>query len=419
MSETQQFEPLAPVVQRFLQYVAMDTQSAEGAENYPSTEKQKILGKVLVDELLGLGLADASMNDFGIVTATLQASPGVEAPTIGFIAHMDTSPDVSGNDVRPIIHSNYQGGPIVLPEGNVTIDPAASPQLNGCIGHDLITADGRTLLGADDKAGIAEIITAFEWLLEHPECKHGTVRLAFTCDEEVGRGTLHFDVAAFGAICAYTVDGESAGEVENETFCADLATLKISGRNVHPGYAKDKLLSALKGGAAVISGLHANEAPETTEKRQGYLHPIHFSGGVEEATLRVLVRDFEEAGLERLEATLEGVVSVVKSSFPGLGIETTIMKQYRNMRPLLEDLPALTDYAMEAVRRAGGEPRLSYARGGTDGAMLTFKGLPCPNLFAGGHNFHSKREWISVQDMELAVRTIVELAILWGDHPAK
>ena len=300
----------------------------------------------------------------------------------------------------------------------MTISPEASPQLNRCIGHDIITADGRTLLGADDKAGIAEIITAVAWLLDHPERKHGPIRLAFTCDEEVGRGTVHFDVTAFGARYAYTVDGETAGEVENETFCADLATVQISGRNVHPGYAKGKLVSALKGAAAVVTSLPPHEAPETTQRRQGYLHPIHVSGGVEEATLRLLVRDFDEAGLKRLEGLLQEVVAEVRSRFAGLGIEITITEQYRNMRPLLEELPELTDYALEAVRRAGGEPRLSYARGGTDGATLTFKGLPCPNIFAGGHEFHSKREWISVSDMELAVRTLVELAILWGDHPA-
>jgi tripeptide aminopeptidase len=346
------------------------------------------------------------MDEWGIVTATLPASEGVQAPTIGLISHIDTSPDVSGKGVRPIIHSDYKGGPIVLPEGDVTIHPDDSPGLDRCIGHDIITADGRTLLGADDKAGIAEIITAVAWLLENPERKHGPVRLAFTCDEEVGHGTLHFD-------------GETAGEVENETFCADLATLKISGRNVHPGYAKGKLVSAIKGAAAMISGLPLDEAPETTEKRQGYLHPINVTGGVEEATLRLLVRDFEVSGLKRLEAVLEEVVGKVRRRAPGLGIETTITEQYRNMRPLLEKLPALTDYALEAVRRAGGEPRLSYARGGTDGATLTFKGLPCPNIFAGGHNFHSKREWISIRDMELAVHTLVELVTLWGDHPAE
>lgn len=418
MSETQQFEPLPPVVQRFLQYVAIDTQSAEGAERYPSTDKQKDLGRVLVEELTELGLADVSMDEWGLVTATLPASEGVSAPTIGLIAHVDTSPEVSGTDVKPLIHSGYQGGPITLPHGEVTITPEDSPALDTCIGHDIITADGRTLLGADDKAGIAEIITAMERLMEHPELKHGPIRLAFTCDEEVGRGTLHFDVAAFGARYAYTVDGETVGEIENETFCADLATVKLLGRNVHPGYAKGKLVSALKAAAALVDALPPNEAPETTEKRQGYLHPIHITGGVEEATLKLLVRDFEEEGLARLETTLEGLVAGVLERFSGLTIDLSITKQYRNMRPILEKSPALTDYALEAVRRVGAKPRLSYARGGTDGAMLTFKGLPCPNIFAGGHNFHSKREWISIQDMDIAVRTLVELASIWSDHPA-
>lgn len=415
MTQTQQFEPLPAVVQRFLQYVSVDTQAVEGTEAYPSSEKQKDLSRILVSELHELGLANAEMDEWGCVTATLPATDGVEAPTIGLVAHVDTSPEVSGKDVRPIIHSGYEGGPIQLPEGGVVISPAESPHLKKCVGHDIITADGRTLLGADDKAGIAAIVTAVAWLLDHPEVRHGPVRLAFTCDEEVGRGTLHFDVEGFGAQYAYTVDGETVGDVENETFCADLATVTVTGINVHPGYAKDKLVNALKGAAAIIEGLPTEQAPETTAEREGYLHPIHLSGGVEQATLKLLVRDFQTSGIEALEATLEQVLEKVRARFPQLVIELKVTEQYRNMRQLLDEVPQVTENALEAVRRAGGEPRLSFARGGTDGAMLTHKGLPCPNIFAGGHEFHSKREWISVQDLELTVETLVELVQLWAE----
>ncbi len=415
MTQTQQFEPLPPVVQRFLRYAAVDTQSAEGVEDYPSTEKQKDLSRILVEELTELGLTDVNMDEWGCVTATLPATDGVEAPVIGLVAHVDTSPEVSGTNVLPMIHSKYEGGPIALPEGNITITPEESPHLLKCIGHDIITADGQTLLGADDKAGVAEIVSAVAHLLDHPDERHGTIRLAFTCDEEVGRGTLHFDVDGFGAQYAYTVDGETVAEIENETFCADLATIQLTGRNVHPGYAMDKLVNALKGAAAIVEALPVDEAPETTEKREGYLHPIHLSGGVEDATLKLLVRDFEVSGLERLEEALREVVDGISARYPGMTIDLQITEQYRNMRPLLDKHPAVVDNAMEAVRRAGTDPVLSYARGGTDGSMLTAKGLPCPNIFAGGHEFHSKREWISVQDMEFAVKTLVELAKLWAE----
>jgi tripeptide aminopeptidase len=328
---------------------------------------------------------------------------------------MDTSPEVSGTDVKPMIHSDYQGGAITLAAGT-EITPDESPALSRCQGHDIITSDGTTLLGADDKAGIAAIISAVAHLLDHPELPHPTLRVGFTCDEEIGRGTLHFDVARFGAAHAYTVDGETVGEIENETFCADMVILTVKGRNVHPGYAKGKLVNALKAASAVVLALPADEAPETTEARQGYLHPISVTGGVEEAEVKLLVRDFEEAGLKRLGRTLEGAVAAVTRQFPGVVIDTELRQQYRNMRPLLEQTPDVVDRALQAVRRAGGAPRLSYARGGTDGAMLTFKGLPTPNIFTGGHNFHSKREWISVQDLSFTVASLIELAQLWAEE---
>lgn len=412
---TQQFEPLPPVVQRFLRYVAIDTQSADTTDDYPSTAKQKDLALLLVEELAELGLPDAQMDEWGCVTATLPASEGVSAPTIGLISHMDTSPEVSGTDVKPMVHSAYAGGPIPL-RGDLEITPEDSPALAACHGHDIITSDGTTLLGADNKAGIAEIVTALEHLLDHPELRHPTLRVAFTCDEEIGRGTLHFDVERFGAKYAYTVDGEAVGEIENETFCANLMTLKVKGRNVHPGYAKNKLVSALKAAAAVLQGLPADEAPETTEQRQGYLHPVSVTGGVEEAVIKLLVRDFEVEGLDRLEKILAQVVADVVTRYPGIEIESERLEQYRNMGPMLAETPQVVELALEAVRRAGGEPKRSYARGGTDGAMLTFKGLPTPNIFTGGHNFHSLREWISIPDMSFTVQTLIELAQLWAEQ---
>lgn len=412
--KTQQFEPLPPVVQRFLRYVAIDTQSVEGTTDYPSSAKQKHLGQLLVEELAELGLADAAMDEWGCVTATLERSEGAPGPVIGWIAHMDTSPEVSGANVMAMTHSDYQGGPLALSTG-IEIDPKESPELDRCHGHDIITSDGSTLLGADNKAGIAAIISAVSHLLDHPELPHTTLRLAFTCDEEIGQGTLHFDVQQFGAELAYTVDGETVGEIEKETFCADMVVLTIKGRNVHPGYAKDKLVNALKAASAVVADLPPDEAPETTELRQGYLHPISITGGVEEAEIKLLVRDFEEAGLARLEDVLQAIVDDVTQRFEGVVIESELRQQYRNMGPLLDKTPEVVDKAMEAVRRAGGEPKLSYARGGTDGAMLTFKGLPTPNIFTGGHNFHSKREWISVQDLRFTVATLIELAQLWAE----
>lgn len=410
--KTQQFEPLPPAVQRFLRYVAIDTQAVEDATDYPSSAKQKHLGQLLVEELQSLGLPDAVMDEWGCVTATLERTEGTGGPVIGWIAHMDTSPEVSGADVKPMTHSDYQGGPLTLATG-IEIHPDDSPALDQCHGHDIITSDGSTLLGADNKAGIAAIVTAVAHLLDHPELPHTKVRLAFTCDEEIGRGTLHFDVAEFGAALAYTVDGETVGEIENETFCADMVVLTVKGRNVHPGYAKGKLVNALKAASAVVAGLPPDEAPETTEGRQGYLHPISVNGGVEEAEIKLLVRDFAASGLERLEEALESVVAAATARFPGVVIESELRQQYRNMRTLLEETPEVVDKAMEAVRRAGGEPKLSFARGGTDGAMLTFKGLPTPNIFTGGHNFHSKQEWISVQDMSFTVATLIELAQVW------
>ncbi len=407
---------LPEVAKKFLRYVLVDTQSQEGVEAYPSTEKQKDLGRMLVKELDAMGLKDAQMNEWGYVFATLPATTSKDVPTIGFISHMDTAPDVSGANVKPIIHENYQGGPIELPNGpKPVITPEGSPALKNCIGHDIITTDGTTLLGADDKAGVAEIMSAVEYLLAHPEIEHGPVRIGFTCDEEVGRGADHFDVAQFGAKFAYTMDGETKGEIENETFSADGATVTFTGKNVHPGYAKNKLVSAIKAACRFVVELPQNQSPETTEGREGYLHPVGITGTVEEAVVKLIVRDFEEAGLKALEETMQAAANRAVEAYPGVKADIQVTEQYRNMRMLLDQAPQVVEYAMEAVRRAGGEPRLTSIRGGTDGSRLTYMGLPTPNIFTGGHNFHARTEWISIQDMEFAVKTIVELVQVWTE----
>ena len=418
MKQDSQEKKLPPVAQRFLRYVMVDTQSQAGAKTYPSTERQKDLSRLLVKELQALGLEEVSMNEWGYVTATLPATTKKQdVPVIGLISHVDTSPEVSGKDVEPIIHADYDGRPLELPghEG-VRVDPAESPHLAECIGHTLITSDGKTLLGADDKAGIAEILTAVEWLLAHPEVPRGKVRLAFTCDEEVGRGTEHFDVAAFGADYAYTVDGEAAGEIEDETFCADAATVVFKGQNVHPGYGKDKLGNSMKAAGRFLDNLPRDKAPETTEGRQGYLHPITLQGDVEETTIKLIVRDFEESGLESLGAELQTIAAEAANAYPRVSHTVKTEQQYRNMKQHLDSDPRVVEFAMEAVRRADFKPTCAAIRGGTDGARLTYMGLLTPNIFTGGHNFHARNEWISVEHMKLAWKTLVELVRLWEER---
>jgi tripeptide aminopeptidase len=407
------------VLTRFLKYVKFDTQSQENAPTVPSTEKQKVLARELVKELKAIGLKDAAMDGHGYVTATLEANAKRKIPVIGLIAHMDTSPDVSGKNVKPQVHRNYQGGDIVLPgDEKQVIRPAENPELKKKIGHDIITSDGTTLLGADDKAGIAEIFTALEILMSQPEIEHGKIRVAVTPDEEVGEGTKFFDVKKFGARYAYTVDGETVGEIENETFSADSAILHIYGRNVHPGYAKGKMVNAVKIAAEFIGKLPKTRlSPETTEKRQGYVHPDHIAGGVEEATVKFLIRDFETSGLKEKEAFLEKLALSVVKKYPKARFHFEVKESYRNMRLKLEKTPEVVERAMEAARRAGLRPKMNLIRGGTDGSKLCYQGLPTPNLFTGGHNFHSRLEWISRQDMEKAVETIVHLVRVWADQP--
>ncbi|MFH1129699.1 MAG: peptidase T [Pseudomonadota bacterium] len=405
---------LPPVVKKFLRYVRYDTQSSEDSDTYPSTSKQKELSKLLVKELKELGLEDAVMDEHGYVLATLKSNVKNKVPVIGFIAHVDTSPEVSGKDVKPQIHPNYDGGAIKL-NGEYTLTPEQCPVLANNKGNTIITSDGTTLLGADNKAGIAEIMTLVERLQADSAISHGALRIAFTCDEEVGNGTKYFDVKKFGADYAYTVDGEAPGEVENETFCADAAKVTITGVNVHPGFAKDKLVNAIKAAGMFVNLLPKHMTPETTEKRQGFLHPVSISGGVEKTTIRLILRDFEEEPLKEQANILAGIADKVQTAFPKVKVDITVEESYRNMRFVLDKHKHVVEYAMEAVRRAKLEPKLNLIRGGTDGARLSFMGLPTPNLFTGGYMFHSRHEWIAVEGMQAAVDTLVNLVRIWEE----
>jgi len=400
--------------ERFLRYVRFDTQSSEESVTTPSTEKQKKLGAVLVRELQEMGLDDAAMDRRGYVYATLPANVDDEVPVIGLIAHMDTSPEVSGENVQPQIHRNYQGGDIELKETRIRFEE--NPALAEQIGQDIITSDGTTLLGADDKAGIAEIFDTLHHLTAHPEIEHGTVKIAITPDEEIGRGADHFDVKKFGADLAYTIDGESAGQVEDETFCADSVTITVQGINVHPGYARGRMVNAIKIASELIAGLPRDSAsPETTSDREGFVHPMTLNGGVEKTTLKFIVRDFTVEGLESLERMLKKLADEVARRFPGARLDFKVEESYRNMKFKLDEQPRVMEYALEAVRRAGLAPQRHAIRGGTDGARLSYMGLPTPNIFAGGHNFHSRQEWISVRDMQLAVQVILNLIQIWRE----
>jgi tripeptide aminopeptidase len=409
----------SPLLDRFLRYVGYDTQSREGADAYPSTPGQLILLRDLLSELQTLGLPDATMDDHGYVTATIpptSSKPGV--PAVGFIAHVDTSPEMSGAGVRPIVHRGYDGRDIVLPD-----DPEAvlrvvdSPYLGECIGHDIVTASGLTLLGADNKSGVAEIMTAAEYLLAHPEIPHGAIRIAFTPDEEVGHGTKYFDVPAFGAHCAYTMDGGARGELEFESFSADAISITFRGFNTHPGFAKGRMVNAIKLAAKFIERLPADRlSPETTEALAGFVHPYVVQAGVDRTTVKLLVRDFVTAGLQEKEAWLVSLAREVVEGVPGASVESLVEESYRNMREVLDHHPLVVDCAREAIRRTGIEVRERAIRGGTDGSRLSFMGLPTPNIFAGEQNFHSRLEWVSVQDMEKAVEVIVALAQVWEER---
>jgi tripeptide aminopeptidase len=406
------------VTERFLRYVVIDTQSDPASPTCPSTEKQKDLGRLLAAELLAMGLSDAHLDPFGYVYATIPANTEKQVPVICFCSHMDTSPDCTGKDVKPQIVRNYRGGDIVLPGDPAQVIRAADhPALADQIGNDIVTSDGTTLLGADNKAGLAEIMDAAHFLISHPEIKHGTIKILFTPDEEIGRGVDKADLKKLAADFAYTIDGETAGNIEDETFSADGATLTIEGVSTHPGFAKGKMEHAIKIAAAIVDRLPRETcSPETTEGKEGFLHPIGISGALEKTTLSFIVRDFTDEGLREKEALLEGIIQDVMKGFPHSTCRLEIKPQYRNMKQVIDRHPEIVEHAMEAIRRAGLTPVRSSIRGGTDGSRLSFMGLPCPNLFAGEHAFHSRLEWVSVQDMESAVRTIVHLATIWEER---
>jgi tripeptide aminopeptidase len=409
---------MSSVLERFLRYVRYDTQSDEQSTSSPTTGAQLVLLRDLAAELQALGLADANVDDFGYVTATVAATTRkTGVPTIGFIAHVDTSPEMPGADVKPIVHRQYDGRDLVLPD-----DPSAvlrmedNPALAEQIGHDIVTASGTTLLGADNKAGVAEIVTAAAYLIAHPDILHGTVRLAFTPDEEVGRGPDHFDVARFAADYAYTMDGGRLGEIETESFSADAMTVTFHGFNTHPGYAKGRMVNAIKVAAAFIDRLPADTlSPEVTDGYDGFVHPYVIQAGVERTSVKLLVRDFVTAGLKDKEALIEMLAREAAARYPGARVEVAIAESYRNMKEVLDRYPAIAEHAREAIRLAGLEPRSRPIRGGTDGSRLSFMGLPTPNLFAGEHNFHSRLEWVSVHDMEKAVEVIVQLCQVWEE----
>jgi tripeptide aminopeptidase len=409
-------ELAADVLERFLRYVTVDTQAAHRVAERPSTEKQLDLSRLLVEDLREIGLEDAELNEGFSVFASLPGT--VDAPVVGLIAHVDTTPDVTGAGVSPIVHESWEGEPIVLPgDERQVLDPAQLPALAARVGHDLVTSDGTTLLGADDKAGIAEIMAAVAYLARSGgDRPRAPIRVAFTVDEEVGRGAEDFDLGSFGADVAYTLDGSDLGELEIETFSAASVRVTIRGLSVHPGTAKGKLVNAVKLASELVLSLPQRRlSPETTEGREGYVHPTRIDGNAEEAIVDFIARDHDDERLAAHVALLEGLARDVEVREPRAKVDIEVRHTYRNMRPFIEQNPRVVDAALEAIRRAGVEPRLAITRGGTDGAVLSAQGLPTPNLFTGGQEYHSVREWASVQDMAAAAATIVHLAEVWAE----
>ncbi len=412
------------LLDRFIRYVQIDTQSDPQSPTNPSTEKQKDLSRVLLAELHDMGIADAELDEWGYVYATIPATsvkPGI--PVICFCSHVDTSPDVTGAGVKPIIHQNYDGRDLILPDRLTDTDSfqvirfADHPDLAGQIGNDIITASGTTLLGADNKAGLAAIMTAAQYLVSHPEIPHGTIRLLFTPDEEVGRGTEKVNIQKLGADFGYTIDGEARGTLEDETFSADAVRITIQGVSTHPGFGKGKLENALKIAADLLAALPKDTlSPETTEGKEGFIHPGHLSGNQDRVTLDFIIRDFTVAGLHEKEQYLQTLLTDVLKHYPNSSGSLTVTEQYRNMKEVLNHHPAVVENALEAIRRAGLTPERRSIRGGTDGSRLSFMGLPCPNIFAGEHAFHSQQEWVSVQDMEKAAEVIVQVARVWEER---
>ena len=402
---------------RFLKYVQIDTQSDPESTAVPTTEKQKNLSRLLVDELKAIGIQDAHLDEFGIVYATIPSNSEKEVPAICFCSHVDTSPDCSGANVNPVVHANYNGKEIVLPaDKSIVIRPAEHSDLAAQTNNDIITADGTTLLGADNKAGLAAIMDAAAFLMSHPEVRHGEIKILFTPDEEVGHGVDHVDMNKLGARYGYTIDGETVGTLEDETFSADMVVLTINGVSVHPGFAKGKMENSIKIASAIVDALPKNKiSPETTEGKEGFVHPVSISGTLEQAVIKFIIRDFSEEGLHGKERWLKSIAEEVMKNYKRSSFDFKVIEQYRNMKSILDQHPQVAEYAMEAMRRAGLQPERRSIRGGTDGSRLSFMGMPCPNIFAGEHAFHSKQEWVSVQDMNKAAETIVYLATIWEE----
>ncbi|MBS1774376.1 MAG: peptidase T [Bacteroidetes bacterium] len=406
------------VADRFMRYVQVDTQSDPASPSQPSTEKQKDLSRILVDDLKAIGINDAELDEHGYVYATIAATSNKNVPVLCYCSHVDTAPDCSGKDVKPILHKNYDGSDIVLPDDkNVVITTKEHPYLKQRIGDDIITASGLTLLGADDKAGVAIIMDLATYLVQHPEIPHGKIRILFTPDEEIGRGVAAVSMEKLGAQFGYTLDGGERGHLEGETFSADGAVVTFNGISAHPGYAKDKMVSAIKAASAFVDKLPLNEwCPEATEGKQGFVHPVQISGVLEKATVSFIVRDFDTAMLAKHEERLKGIAEETVKEFPGVTMQFEVKEQYRNMKEVLDQHPQVMDYAEEAYKRAGMKADRMSVRGGTDGSRLSFMGLPCPNLFTGEMGIHSKQEYVSVQDMEKAVETLVHLAQVWEEN---
>lgn len=402
------------VLDKFLRYVVIDTQSKEDAESYPSTSKQFDLLKLLVQELKDLGVQNASIDKYGYVTATIPSNVSKEVPAVGFIAHVDTSPEVSGANVKPQIIKEYKGGDVVLPgDSNIVIRESENPALKTALGKMIVTSDGTTLLGADDKAGVAIIMTAVQTFLQNGKIPHGEIKIGFTPDEEVGVGTKFFDIKKFGAHFAYTLDGDTTGELNKETFSANACLITVHGRDIHPGSAKNIMVNSVRVLSDIIARLPKNIAPETTEGYEPYIHPYVLEGGVGKSTVKLLFRDFKTAGLEDLKKIVEKVVAEVQVVYPKAKIELQVTEQYRNMREGLEKDTRVTDYLFEATKRSGLQPEWTPIRGGTDGSRLTADGLPTPNIFTGGSNYHSRTEWVNVWGMEKALETVINVVQIW------
>jgi tripeptide aminopeptidase len=407
----------ARLLERFLRYVRVDTTAVEGADSYPSSSGQWELGRMLLDELTDMGIDDVHQDEHGIVLATLPGNVDGQVPTIAFCAHLDTSPETTGRNVNPQVHENYPGGELVLPgDPGCVLRPEEQPALHEMVGRTLITGDGTTLLGADDKAGVAVIIEAVHWWVEHPELPHGPVRICFTCDEEIGRGVDHLHPERIGATACYTLDGQGADTIDVETFSADVAVVRIQGKNIHPSIAKDRMINAVRAAGHFLQALPRDHlSPETTEGRQGFLHPYQIEGGVDEVRLRVLLRDFETGNLTRHAERVREAAAATEAAFAGAGVEVEVRRQYRNMAEGLARDPRAVEYAEEALKRLGRTPQRTLVRGGTDGSRLTELGLPTPNLSCGQHTPHSLLEWACLEEMVGAGQWLLSLGATWAE----